>query len=138
MADDGHEDEQARRRADVEGKADAEAVDEAVQREAGRAEGADPGMGARLLRLVAVVQDEHALDQKDPMNPAPMSVAMTRGRAARVHRLRQDVEERDRHDDPAGEGDQGHDLPMQPEGDQPPQNVETTVTAARGMAIHVI
>ena len=58
VGDDREEDEEARCRVELEGQPDAEAVDEAVQREPGRAEGADLRVRLRLLRLVAMMQDE--------------------------------------------------------------------------------
>src|SRR5436305_781488 len=65
MADDGKKDQQPRRRADLEGEADSEPVDQAVHREAGGAERPDVCMCARLLGLVAVVEDEYALSEEE-------------------------------------------------------------------------
>src|SRR5205809_183097 len=65
VADDRDEDEQPGRSADMEGEADAESVDEAVDREAGRANRADSGMRPRLLGLVTVVEDEEALRDEE-------------------------------------------------------------------------
>ena len=69
VADHGQEDEQPGRRAHVQREADPEAVQEAVQREAGGAERADTRVRPRLLGLVAVVEDEHAFDEEEADEP---------------------------------------------------------------------
>ena len=58
VGDDREEDEEAGCRVELEGQPDSEAVDEAVQREPGCAEGADLRVRLRLLRLVAMMQDD--------------------------------------------------------------------------------
>jgi len=55
----------------VEGKADPEPVQEAVQREAGRAERADARVRPRLLGLVAMVEDEDAFHEEEADEPGP-------------------------------------------------------------------
>ncbi|MGN6587329.1 MAG: hypothetical protein ACTHKT_07655 [Solirubrobacterales bacterium] len=65
VADHRQEDEQARGRVDAESEADPEAVDEAVDREAGGTEHADPRAGESLDRLGAVVEDEQPLSEEE-------------------------------------------------------------------------
>ena len=59
------ENQDPRRRVEPEGEADTEPVDEAVDREPGRAQGSDLMVRAGLLRVVAVMQDQQALDQEE-------------------------------------------------------------------------
>ena len=102
----------------VRAEADPESVDEAVDREAGRADRADSGMRPRLLGLVTVVEDEEALRDEEEEKPG----ADDRERVARIperpERLRKDVEERDRDDDASGKGDQCRQLSSQAQCDQ--------------------
>ena len=111
----------------MEGEADPEPVDQAVDREAGRAERADPMVRPGLVRLVAVMKDEDALSHEEEEEAG----ADDRERVSRIvqrpKRLRKDVEEGDRDDDAAGERDQRRQLPTQA------QREET----AKGIAIHV-
>ena len=115
MRDHGDEDEQARLGREPEREPDPEAVDEAVQREAGRSERADLGVGVDVLVVVAVVEDERSLGEEEEHEagadeqPDPVRVV------DRLDRLRQHLEERDGDDDPAGERDRGRQLPRQPE-----------------------
>src|SRR5215208_3311637 len=113
------DDEQAGRRADVKGEPDPETVDEAVQRQAGRTERADPGVRARLLGFVAVMQDEHPLDEEEADEPRSDERRDATRRIECFNRLRQDVEQRDRDDDPAGESNQRRDLALETKRHEP-------------------
>ncbi len=118
VTDDREEDEQPRRGVEVEREADAEPVHEAVEREARRAERAHRGVRARLLLLVAVVEDEHALGQEEEQEARAGDGGRAPGAADRVERLGQDVEQRHRDDDAAGQGDQRLEVAMEPQGEQ--------------------
>ena len=78
-----------------------EPVDEAVHGEAERPGHADLMVRARLLGVVAVVQDEHALEQEEAEEPGADQQPDLVGVSEQLHRLRADVEERDRDDDAA-------------------------------------
>ena len=102
---------------EAERQADAEAVDEAVQREPRGAQGSDLRMSARLLGLVAMVEDESPLGEEEEEEAG----ADERADAVRVpdclEGLGQDVEERDADHDAARERDQRRQLVPQPERD---------------------
>ena len=129
MADDGDEDEHAGRRVEAEREPDPEPVDEAVDREPEGAERADLGVGAGLLGVVAVMQDEHAARRgRRPMKPTPTRSA-TRCASSTASMLSgQDVEQRDRDHHPSGERHQGRQRVGQPQRNAPPAKVATTVT----------
>ena len=65
MADHGDEDEHPGGGVEPEREPDPEPVDEAVDREAERAEDADLGVGASVLGVVAVVENEDALGDEE-------------------------------------------------------------------------
>src|SRR6266542_3992631 len=85
-------DEEAGVEGEHEGEADAEPVDEAVDRETESAKVPDLVVRPRLLGRVAVVQDEESLDQE----PAEEARADQSGHDLRVpdvvHRLGEDIE----------------------------------------------
>ena len=122
VADHREEHEQPGRRVHVEREADPEPVQEAVEREAGRAERADARVRPRLLGLVAVVEDEHAFDEEEADEPGTDERHHAARRVDQVERLRQDVEERDRDDDAAGERDHRRELLAQAERDEPAEH----------------
>ena len=119
VADDRDEDEDAGRRVEAEGEPDAEPVDEAVQREAGGAERSDLRVRPRLLGLVAVVQDERALGEEEEEEAAADEEADALRIVDRLDRLGEDVKERDRDDDAAGQRDRGREVAREPERDEP-------------------
>ena len=92
---------------EAEGEADPEPVDEAVDREAERAENPDAVVGAGLVGVVAVVEDQRPLGEEE----GEEADRDEGGRPARVadvfDPLGEDVEERDGDDDAAGQRDHG-------------------------------
>ena len=117
MRDDGDEDEQPRLGREPEREPDPEAVDEAVHREAGRAEHADLGMRVDVRVVVAVVEHERALGEEEEDEAGAHEGAHQLRVVDRLDRLRQDVEERDGDDDAAGERDRRRQLAREPQPD---------------------
>ena len=75
----------------------------------------------RLLRLVAVMQDERALREEEEEEARADVQADALGIADRLDRLRQDVEERDRDDHAAGQRDRGREVAGEAQGDEAAQ-----------------
>ena len=113
MADHGDEDEHARQRVDTEREADAEAVNEAVDRQGSRAEGADPPVRACLVGVVAVVQHEASLEEEEHQEPRGDERRDPAGVVDALDRLWEHVEECDAHDDAPAEREDR--LQMRPE-----------------------
>ena len=89
-----------------------------MRRESQCAERADAAVGERVLGVVAVMEDERALRQEEGEEPGADEPGHGAAVADRVERLRQHVEERDRDDDPARQGDQRLELAASSHGDQ--------------------
>ena len=115
MRDHGDEDEQPGLGREPEREPDPEAVDEAVQREAGRTERADLRVGVDVRVVVAVMEDERALGEEEEDEAGADEHADAVRVVDRLDRLRQHLEERDGDDDPARERDRGRQLARQPE-----------------------
>ena len=88
-------------------------------REAERAQGADLVMGARLRRVVAMVEDEHPLGEEEGDEAGPGQRADLARVVEVLERLRQHVEERHRDHDAAGERDQRRQRVREPQAERP-------------------
>ena len=107
VADHGDEDEHAGDRVEPEREPDREPVDEAVHGEAEGGGDANPLVGASLVRVVSVMQHQHALDQEEGDEAGADQPSHQLRVVDRLDALREHVEQRDGYDDPAGERHQG-------------------------------
>jgi hypothetical protein len=83
----------------------------------GRAQRAHPRMGARLIRLVAVMENQDTLGEEEE-HEACADEREGVARREKLERLRQDVEECNGDHDAAGEGDQSRQLGPQTKGEE--------------------
>ena len=138
VADHGDEDEHAGQGVDAEREADPEPVDEAVHRERGRAERADAMVRPGLVRVVAVVQHERALEEEEReeagRDERRHACASCRSRRSpRAGRRRARPRRRRRRSAPArSRGGRRSRSAV-----RPPISVETTVRSESGIAIQL-
>ena len=106
----GEEDEQPGLGREAEREPDPEPVDEAVQRQPGRAKSADLGVRVDVLCVVSVVEDERPLgDEEEDEAGADEEPEQLRV-IQRLGRFGQHLEERHRDDDSPRERDRGREL----------------------------
>lgn len=72
-------------------------------------------MRASVLRIVTVVEDEHAFHQEEAEEPGADEACHQSRVVDGADRLGEHVEEGDRHDDPAGERDHGLERMVEPQ-----------------------
>jgi hypothetical protein len=89
-----------------------------VQRQTGCAQCADLCVGVDVLGVVAMVQDEGPLSEEEEDEAAPDEEAEQLGIVERRRGLGEDLEERDRHDDAAGERDHRRQVAREPKRDE--------------------
>ena len=93
MRDHCEEDEYTRRGVDAERDPDAQAVDERVDRDCAGSERADVSVSARLLGVVAVVEDQEPLGEEEADEPGADEHPHALRVVEDLDRLRQDVEQ---------------------------------------------